>query len=269
MKFIRKQSKGIALILGLSFLFVSCSQNEDNSNLKTNAVKYSGEDILKGLFFFKNEITDGVPQLAQLKSKIQKTENFSEVSEYINDFSDISISFINLHYPNFFNDLQTKVYSGNLYAISAVLDQASKYIEQAGLSSDKYRSAFLMGEKINSDENLKKQISELDLSTSEGMEKLKVIIDGISTTNINGKNTCITSVFAAALAVAYVGVVAVSIAVGAYSVYFKVAYWGPEEKLPKEIKREYADDFLLADEGIKVNIEREILVAQTGDFFTI
>ncbi|WP_123924586.1 MULTISPECIES: hypothetical protein [unclassified Flavobacterium] len=267
MKLIRKHSKIIASMLGLTFLFVSCSQNEDQ--VSGNARKYSGEDIFRGLFFFKNDIADGIPQLSQLKSKIQKTKKFDEIKESMNELSEISIEFINLHYPNFFNDLKFKICSGNLYEISIVLDKASQYIEEAGLSSEKFQSAFLMGRKINSDDNLKKQISGLDLSTSDGMNELKVIIEGLNATSITGKNTCITTAAVAALAVFYVAVAAVSIAVGAYSVYFKVAYWGPlEEKLPDEILTEFPDEFSLSDDGGRVRIEREVLIAQTSDFFS-
>ncbi|WP_124019549.1 hypothetical protein [Flavobacterium sp. HTF] len=257
MKLIRSKSRKIAFFLSLSFLFVSCS---DENIIENHQSKYSGEDIFNGLFFFKNDISEGIPQLAHLKYKIQEAKNYNEIRESMDEFSKLSVDFINSHYPEFFNDLQKKVYSGNLYSISAVLDQASKYIEQAGLSSDKYRAVFLMGKKISNDDNLRKQISELDLSTSEGMDKFKAIIDNNNGTNINGKNTCITSAFAAALAVAYVGVVAVSIAVGAYSVYFKVAYWGPQERIP------VPDDLLHDDGGVR--IERERFIAQTGEFFS-
>lgn len=266
MKSIREESKKIAFLLSMAFLFFSCA-NDYNPNA-INQKKYSGEDIMNGLFFFKNEITEGIPQLAQLKSKFKKSENFGEISLSIDEFSKFSINYIKIHYPNFLNDLQTKVYSRNLYAISDAMNQASRYIEQAGLSSDKYRSAFLLGKKINNDDNLKKQISELDLSTTEGMNQFKLIIENAEMTNVNGKNTCITTAFAAALAVFYVAVGAVSIAVGAYSVYFKVAYWGPGELIPQEEFPDKEKEGVAVPFGDEVvTIEHEVLIAETGDFF--
>ena len=249
-------------VIAMSFMFFSCSQNESSTptNLQTaSAVKYSGEEILKGLFFFKNKISDGIPQLAELKSKIRNTDNYVQVSKSMDELSELSVNFINSHYPTFFKELETKVYSGNLYEISSVLDQAAKYIEQAGLSSEKFQASFLMGKKINEDANLKDQISKLDLSTPEGINKLNVIINSINGNNTANKGTCVVSVVAGAIAAVYVGVAAVSIVVAAYSVYFKVAYWG--SKLPPvEMPYQPVDPKV-------TKIEREVLMAQTGAFF--
>jgi SdpC family antimicrobial peptide len=252
-------------VIAMAFMFFSCSQNDNSTPINsqtTSGVKYSGEEILKGLFFFNNKISDGIPQLAELKSQIRNTDNFAEVSKSMDELSEISVNFINAKYPTFFKELETKVYSGNLYEISSVLDQAAKYIEQAGLSSVKFQAAFMMGKKINEDPNLKEQISKLDLSTSEGMNQLKLITEKISGNHKTYRGgTC--TFFAAALAVAYVGVIAVSIAVGAYSVYLKVAYWGPVMKIedPK-----YVTVFLNED-GTETDISREVLISQTGTFF--
>lgn len=274
MKKMYLQFRNISLIIGLNFIFFGCSQNDEitssknNSNLditsdivKRNGVKYTGEEIIQGLFFFSNGISDGIPQLAQIKSKITYPNSYSQVSNSMNELSEISINFIKLHYPTFLNELQTTMYSGNLYEIGNVLEKAAIYIEQAGLSTEKYQSAFLAGKKIADDEILSTQISQLDLSTPEGMNQLNTLMSGVNGTKIDSSNRCVA--FAGAAAVFYVAVAAVSIAVAAYSVYFKVAYWGPRVKSGTTI---HPLNIYTSNGG--VDIERDIFISQIGQFFT-
>lgn len=273
MKLIRNQARKIALLMSTSFLFFSCSQNEigtENENstsslYKKDGVKYTGAEIVEGLFFFKNDVADGIPQLAQIKSQIKNYDNYSAVSSSMNELSAISIDFINNHYPNYLNELQTTVYSGNLFKIGEALEQTAKYIEQAGLSSTKYQSAFLVSDKIYDNEALRNEISALDLSTPEGMNRLNQIVSAESELNINNNDgQRVVTLVAGAIAAVYVGVVAVSIAIAAYSVYFKVAYWGGGSCRRSCSPNQQANIYISNGE---IMLEREVLISQIGTFF--
>lgn len=271
MKNIKKHIRKISLLMGLSILFFSCSQYEDNNKNSTNSAlfrgigeNYSGKEIFLGLFFFKNDIADGIPKLAEVKSNMMNSGNFDQINSSLDELSQISVEFISLNYPTFFDDLQTKMYSGNLYEITSALDLSAKLIEQAGLSSLKYQSTFLLGKKINNSEELKNQVSNLDLSTEEGVNKLNLIIQ-LANDDTGGTtvNNC-TTFFAAAVAVFYAIAGAVSIAVAAYSVYYKVAYWGPRVKGGTTI---HPLNIYTSTGGIE--IEREMLISQIGNFFGV
>ena len=255
MKLIRKHARKIALMFSLSFLFVSCSQNEANetSSIKTDSglykrdgEKYSGEQIFRGLFFFQNDIADKIPQLSQIKSDMANNSNSNTITTSLNELSNISVEFIKNKYPNYFNELEEKIYSGNLYEISNELNYSSKLIEQSALSSDKYHSAFLFGKELQINENLQQQVSNLDLTTPNGIQTLnQLILDNTGTPENNIFGVTIFYVIAAV----------VSIAAVLYSVYVKVAYWD------LKTSNVYNSD------GVEVKIEREILINEIGTLF--
>lgn len=273
MKKIRRHLRELSLLLSVSILFFSCSQYDDigsgnideqtNSKLfKKDGQKYSGEEILEGLFFFKNDISNGIPQLVEVKASMLKGDTSLEVDNTISELSQVSIDFINKNYPTFFNDLQAKMYSGNLFEVSSAIDMSARLIEQAGLSSEKFQAIFLASKKVANSETLQAQISSLDLSTKEGIEELGEIIKSSRGTEIDNSNNCVA--FAGAAAVFYIAVAAVSIAVAAYSVYYKVAYWGPRVKGDPSIAEER--NIYISDGGVE--IERDILVSQIGRSFS-
>lgn len=274
MKLIRKRAKKIALLMSTSFLFFSCSQYEigtenENSTSNTNLYKdgggrYSGEEIIEGLIFFKNEIPDGIPQLAQIKSLI--TQNSTpETIAFTNELSKTTIDFIKNRYPNFLNELQEKMYSGNLYDINDILQKTTQYVEQAGLTSPKYHSAFSTAQYIINNDEIRNEIIHLDLSTEAGVTRLNQIVKDIDLQTNNNQNRLVW--VAPGLAVAqigvavHVGVIAVSVAVAAYSVAVWAAYWGcrcsGSINAPMNIFMPNSN----------LELEKEVLISQIGVFF--
>ena len=250
MKKIRNHVKKIALFLSFSILFISCSENEQGlktnlTSLERNGEKYTGEEIFRGIFFFENDVSEGIPQLAQLKSEILGGSNNIETLKSLKELSNISVNFINDKYPNYFKELQAKIYSNNLFEINEALNLSSELIEQAALSSEKFQSIFLFGKKMQTDTVLQEEVAALNLNTETGKQELKYIISLNTPTNESG----FIGIWAAVAAV-YVVVAVVSIVIGAYSVYFKVAYWGSRNNSSN----------IFSDNENDIKIEHDILI---------
>ncbi len=248
--------------MAITMLLFSCSQyedingNEEKSNLYARTGKnYTGEEIFRGLFFFQNDIADGIPHLKNIK---QALDEVGETKLSMEELSNISVNYIKNNYPNFFNDLKKKLESGNLYEISDILDFSGKLIEQSALTSEKYQSAFLFGIDIKTNENLRNQINSLDLSTQAGVDELNQII----TDYLDGLGYQTNSLIWAFAAAVYFVVGAVSIAVAAYSVYYKVAYWGPRVKSTGISKN------LFKAGNNTISVEREIFISELGNYFS-
>lgn len=259
MKTIKKHLKKFSIIMGLSLLFVSCSQyeeantpnqNTNSSLLQRNGKTYTGVEMFKGIYFLQNDIADNISQLKSIKEMLIN-EQSNSIGSSLKELSEISVEFINTNYPNFFNDFKAKLESGNLYEIDIIIDYGAKLIEQSALSSEKYKGAFLFNEKIKSDAQLRSQIENLDLSTQQGLDELNEII--IDNTDGGNMNNLVPS-----LAFFYVGAVAISIAAVLYSVYYKVAYWGPRAERGRSLNVN----------GNVVNIERETYIAEVGSYFS-
>lgn len=263
MKSIRKHISKFSLIMGLSMLLFSCSQYEDtnkptetNSNLfKKNGAKYSGEEIFRGIFFMQNDISDGISEISKIKAIMLLNNDKDKIFNSLNSLSEISVNFIKTKYPTFFDDLNKAMYSGDLYQISDILNLSGKLIEQAGLSSDKTQAAFLFGQAVQVNEELRNQITQLDLSTQEGINQLNILIHDYT----NSPNQTSSILCWAVVCVFYIAVAAVSIAAVAYSVYYKVAYWGPRVSSGRSN--------IFSSEG-SIVIEREFFIKNVGVFFS-
>ncbi len=215
----------------ICFLFFSCAKDSamvDSKNKKE--AKYSGKDIFNGLFFFQNEISSNITFLKQYNSKIDELKSNTEVRKELKNISDITTKYIDEKYPTFFSNLQNKIYSGDLYEINKQLNLSAQLIEQALLSNDKYANSVRLGLAIGKDEVLLKKAQALDLSTSNGQKEFKLLAASSPNKTVDTKKAMF---FAAAVAVAYLGAAVVSIAVAAYSVVTKVAYWDPTQVAPE------------------------------------
>ena len=195
-----------------------------------------------------------------IKSKIESLNENNRVKNSIDELSTISVSFINAKYPTFFNDLQTAMYSGNLFEIENKMNLGAKLIEQSMLSSEKYSKIFAISEMVQENPEIMSKIQNLDLTNEKELAELKSLLTKSKSNQSGDMVDSALVFFAAALAVAYVGVVAVSIAAAAYSVVTKVAYWDPFES-EKQIQKVLIDD--------KPSISREVMISEIGDFFTV
>jgi len=260
MKIIRKHLKGTSILMTFCILFISCEKYDDGI-LKSNHTKnnenlsfaknsmYSGEEIFKGLFFMDNQISDGISQIKAIKTEILRQEDGVELIAQLSDLRDISVDFINDNYPNHFENLQTAVYSENYFEIEQKVKESAMMIEQAGLASTKYSSAFEFGKEIRENEQLRNELYQLDLTNENDVQTFHNILDDY---NINYTSNSLVF-FAAALAVFYAAVAAVSIAVAAYSLITKVAYWD-------------AEDWFKTNENSE--IDKELFISEIGSFFS-
>ena len=149
-------------------LFTSCEQYENDTlttSPENSIAKFSGEDLFKGLFFFQNDISKNISYLNNVKLEIEKLKNErNKISTSLKELSDISINYINEKYPDFFDELQQTMYSGNLYDIEKGLNKSVKLIEQAILSSNKFSKSFIVGQKIYNKPELKDKMYNVGMN---------------------------------------------------------------------------------------------------------
>ncbi|MCD9617428.1 hypothetical protein [Chryseobacterium gleum] len=260
----------ISLVL-FNFIFVSCNRDEivENQaeqqlqqkgiitkNLVSKQSQKTGEEIIRGIFFFQNEISDDIPFLYKFKQDIQKRSNYFQTESSLKEISDVTIDYIKINNPEFLNDLQKAFYSNNLFEIDQKLDECVTILTKALESSDKYSEAIQFGYKIQNDEKLKKFIEGVDLSTTQGQTQLESFLNQNPEYKMmqEGSVNAAIPIFVGAAAVAYAVAAVVSIAAVLYSVYYKAAYW-PKKGLSFE--EVYQGDTLT----------REYVIAELANYF--
>lgn len=230
------------LVLLIAFLNLSCNKDDAVTQNEINK-KYNGEEMIRGLFFFQNEISDDVSFLKDFKSQLFNSNQRDKVLNELKDISDVSINYIKSHNPEFISEFENAMYSSNYYLIQQKLDECAILIGNSLALSDKYSDAFQFAQELQDSPKFMKFISSTDLSTIEGQTKLNEFLNENPEFQYdeNGLKVAIP-IFVGAVAVVYVAAGAVSIAVALYSVVTKAAYWDPigfgrsaEETLNKEI----------------------------------
>lgn len=255
MKKIRQISQNplVIFLLLFNFIFVSASKNKIvEDQIKSVYLKKSGEEIFQGLFFLQNDISDNIESLNNIKSQIKSSKDSEKTLTNLKNLSQESTKFIKEKYPEFFGKLQKAMYSGNLYEIDNYLKESVILVEQAGLASDKYSGLFTFSNVIKNNESLKNQIIHLDLSKAKDSQTLKNILNDYAVKE-NFTQLC---TLAGAFCVFYAIAAAVSIAVAAYSVVTKMAYWDPTESLSGD-----------SIEPSK-QLSKDILVSQINSYFS-
>ncbi len=232
MKKIRQISNNpivIVLIL-INFIFVSC--NNDDLMISETKVKYSGEELMKGLFFFQNDISSNVNFLRDYKQQIYSLGEKEEVNAELKNLSEVATNYINTYKPEFFKELQRAMYSGNFYLIEAKLDECVLLINNSMAMSEKYSKAFEYAEKLKNSPKFMEFIQTVDLTSAEGQQKLNDFLSRNPEYEFDENGQGIAApIFVGPAVIAYAFVGAVSIAVAAYSVVTKAAYWDPTKKL--------------------------------------
>jgi hypothetical protein len=253
MKKIRKfvQNPVFIFLLLLNFIYVNANRNKMiEEQVKVN--QKSGEEIFKGLFFLQNDISDKVESLKNIKVQIENSNNSRQTLQNLKDMSSESVNFIKVKYPHFFGNLQKAMYSGNLYEIDKYLKESVILVEQSGLASDKYSGLFTFSSAIKNNETLKSQIINLDLSNSKDSQTLKDILNDYAVK----ENITQLCTLAGAFCVFYAIAAAVSIAVAAYSVVTKMAYWDPT-----------SDTMEMSSLEPSKQLSKDILVGQLDSYF--
>lgn len=261
MKQIRKSARKIALVMSSALLFVSCSQYDDATtpNEKSNSGitqrigdKYTGEQIIKGLFFFQNDISDNIAFLSEFKKSLKKQNNYYQSLDELNKMSVVSIDYIKKNNPAFLDEFQNAIYSNNYFEINKKMNEAVLLMTTALKVSTKYSDAIKFAEGIQNNPELKQFVTSIDLSTEEGKAKLNTYLEDHPELQYTGdKQNAAIPIFVAAAAVAYVAVAVVSMAAVMYSVYYKVAYWDKQN---------------LTDLS-ETSITREVAIADISNYF--
>lgn len=220
------QNPVFILIILLNFIYINANKNRIISE-QVQEKKKNGEEIFKGLFFLQNDIADNVESLNNIKTQIENSANSKQALQNLKDLSEESSKFIKEKYPHFFDKLEEAMYSGNLYKIDNYLKESVILVEQAGLASDKYSGLFTFSSAIKNNDKLKKQILGLNLSSPKDAQMLKDILNDYAIK----ENIVQLCAVAGAFCVFYAIAAAVSIAVAAYSLITKMAYWDPTESI--------------------------------------
>lgn len=245
MKLIRKKIRLIALVMAILVMFVSCEQYDNIEN----HIDYTGEEIFKGIFFLQNEIADNISFLKDTKKEIENASKSADIIQKLDEISVYTISYINIKYPRFFNDFEKTIKSGNLYQIENEINKSSNIIEQSMLASSEYSKYYALSKSLEQNPNLLDKIRSLDLTDKEGIKELELIKQKSNITLLE-EETDESLIVAAALALFYVAVIAVSIAAVLYSVVVKAAHWGRGEL-----------------RGPDKSIQREVIISDIGDLF--
>lgn len=250
MKKFRKFSENpiVIILVLLNFMLVSCNRD---SNFETRKI-YTGEELMKGLFFFQNDISDNISFIRDFKQQIYHQENKESVNQELNDLSNNAINYINNYNPRFFNEFQKAMYSKNFYLMQTKLDECVLLIGNSMAMSEKYSKAFKFAQEVQKSPEFMKFIEDTDLTSTEGQQKLNNFLKENPEYKFDEDGQQIgVPIFVGPAAIAYVFVGAVSIAIAAYSVITKAAYWDPTKKDSGENK-----------------LNREVLVKELNEYLT-
>lgn len=92
---------------------------------KTNQDKYDGETIFRGILFGQNDVAKLFPEI-WTDEKLENTENI-EFREFVNNV----VGSIKTNDPNYFDELEEAVYSGNHLAIHKAFDKGANLLYNA------------------------------------------------------------------------------------------------------------------------------------------
>ena len=202
MKLARKISQNPMFILFLisSFLFASCSNNNDDV-LTSNDNKLSGEEMFKQIFFMQggeNNLLKNNPTYAIHLEKLQKLNSKEKEESY--KFTSELIGLMKKETPNYFNEFEIAIKSKNPEVINENLNKGGFLLQQAIIKSSQkelllkakaiYEKKY-SGTKIENQEEINKITDELS----------KELIAG---TNFQSKEAAIAVALAAAAVVAAV-----------------------------------------------------------------
>jgi SdpC family antimicrobial peptide len=243
--------------MAVSLLVASCTQNagitsEAAINAKSLNLKYSGQEIFEGLFFFQNDLALQVSQLKEVATKMEETRiQNPETATYISGLAASTSEYINSNYPTFFEDFKAAMYSGDYYRIDQAIKQAGRLIEQAILTSEEYSSLYALGKEIGKDPELIAEIQSLDMTDKEDAEKLEALLANVKGFDeVDSKAVGVAAVVAAVYLVAGAvnTVVAAYYLIAAAAVVTKLALWDVF-KLGSPEDSELADEMLVAEIG--------------------
>lgn len=233
-------------------LFLSCSEEMDQEQEQINEnieIEYSGEELFSAIFFLQGEAADNIESLQSNIEYFEKAiksvpvERRENVTEFLASFQqDITKNISELN-PDFFDNFKNDIESNDFYRIEATLNNGSKVLKEAGLSSKKFGRLFQLSELLNEKQGLssmnlaQEDLELIDKQKEEYEELLKkdfnVNLDLLN--GLPGTDKCLILVVIAVAAVAVVAAVeslivghaAVAVEVWAYKYH---STWSSDEK---------------------------------------
>jgi SdpC family antimicrobial peptide len=201
-----------------------------SANMACTNTGYSGVDLFKAIYFFDGHAATRIPYFASIKNYVSTFTPTQESQRQA--FNNEIVSVINNLNPNFFDRFKQQIYSSDLDAINAIVDEGAGLLLVAVINSSynpNYQQADYVGQTMNT--------SLYDFNTADGINTyLKDYGNTITNSNLVTKpdqSACVF--FAGVVAVAVWDVVAVvnygvivnaaAVAVVYAAVYAKVVFW--------------------------------------------
>lgn len=226
MKNFRKHSKKIALVLLSSFIFVNCSQQDDNintSNKDNNSILqrsgkiYSGEELFKSIFFGQGEFAKNISLYNDVVKEFEEGKlNDSDFKLRFNNF----VKKVNEYNPNFFKNFQQNIYSGDPLIVQNALKTGSIEIyNNLSIISPELTNAI---SSLESDPKLKEILDKnADTLTPEEQNYLNTQFESYMKQLI----PCGPTVCVAYFALAIHNTVGATVNIG---IYLAIKFWGPK-----------------------------------------
>ncbi len=204
---------------------------------------YSGIDLFKAIYFFDGHAAAQIPYFSSIRN-IKSQFSSEEENSRQNFISEITTIVQNLS-PDFFNRFKQNIYSNNLDAIDAIIDEGAGLLLAAVINSSygqAYQQANNIGETIdpslydfNSVDGINNYLKDFGNAAQSNRE---VIIPDRQMCLIYAVHIAVAVYWVAAVAQIYAvanaaAIVNVSaIAVAYVAVYATVHFWGPSAGTP-------------------------------------
>lgn len=123
MKKIKFFSRPIAWALSILLLYTSCQQPESEVFVDVEAdTKISGEDLFRSVVFGDGDLADNLSSLESVSTVDEMTKD--DLIEY-RKLQEDAIAYLIQDNPEYFENFQSQLYSGNAIMISGAITQAS------------------------------------------------------------------------------------------------------------------------------------------------
>ena len=159
MKNIRKIAKNplfCSFLIGLIYLSTGCTKEQIlNSKTDSSEIKYSGEELYKGIFFAKGEVAEVVPAIKNSISYFQVQQLTEKTAKAMDNNMINVMEEIDRKNPTFFDEFKKSIATKDHLIIEESLKDATELLYETSLE-------LLLSEQDQSD--LKKIIDRIDLN---------------------------------------------------------------------------------------------------------
>lgn len=150
----------MALFMSFLILFVSCNQDDINTNIALNEL--SGEELFKSIIFVDGEATSSIPILDNIN--IYETLGSQEKIDEYKRLQNETIEFIKKQSPNYFNEFKSNITSKDAQKISSTLNEVGNYL--IPFANERLKVHGIKAEDIVKDYKDKFNVDELSINNS-------------------------------------------------------------------------------------------------------